>query len=81
MGRVIELKGDANDEGRLEGDVILRLDADDELIRARCTLRPDDYMKAHDAHGRLRPVSLRGTLVRTGRTYTLGNPRDLNVIE
>jgi hypothetical protein len=81
VGRVVELKGDANDQGRLEGEVILRLDADDELIRARCTLGPADYMKAHDAHGRQRPVSVRGRLVRTGRTYTLGDPRDLNVIE
>jgi hypothetical protein len=81
VGRVIELKGDANNDGRLEGEVILRLDADEELIRARCTLGPDDYMKAHDAHGRLRPVSVRGRLVRTGRTYTLGDPRDLNVID
>ena len=81
MGRVVELKGDVNDDGRLEGDVILRLDADDELIRARCTLGPADYMKAHDAHGRQRPVSVRGRLVRTGRMYTLGDPRDLNVIE
>jgi hypothetical protein len=80
VGRVVELKGDVNDEGRLEGEVILRLEADDELIRARCSLGPDDYMKAHDAHGRQRPVSVRGRLVRAGRTYTLADPRDLNVI-
>ena len=32
VGRVVELKGDTSDEGRLEGEVILRLDADEELM-------------------------------------------------
>lgn len=81
VGRVVELSGDVNDAGGLEGDVVLRLDADEELIRARCTLGPEDYMKAHDAHGRQRHVSVRGKLVRTGRKYTLLDPKDLNVIE
>jgi hypothetical protein len=81
VGRVVELKGDANDDGRLEGEAILRLEADDELIRARCTLGPEDYMKAHDAHGRQRPVSVYGRLARAGRMYTLEDPRDLKVIE
>jgi hypothetical protein len=81
VGHVVELKGDVNDEGRLEGDVVLRLDADEELIRARCWLGPDDYLKAHDAHGRQRPVSVHGRLTRAGRTYTLEDPRDLKAIE
>ena len=37
---------DANDDGRLAGDILLRLEADEELIWARCTLGPEDYMKA-----------------------------------
>lgn len=81
VGHVVELKGDANDDGRLEGEVILRLDADEELIRARCWLGPDDYRKAHEAHGRQRPISVHGRLMRAGRTYTLDDPRDVNVIE
>lgn len=81
VGRVIELSGDVNDAGQLEGDVVLRLDADEELIRARCTLGHEDYMLALDAHGRQRHVSVRGKLVRAGRKYTLVDPRDLNVIE
>lgn len=81
VGRVVELKGDVNDTGRLEGEVILRLDADDELIRARCSLGPEDYMKALNAHGRQRPMSVHGRLARAGRTYTLEDPRGLNVIE
>jgi hypothetical protein len=81
VGRVVELKGDVNDEGQLEGEVILRLDADEELIRARCWLGPADYRKALDAHGRQRPVSVHGRLARAGRTLGLEEPRDLNVIE
>lgn len=81
VGRVVELKGDVNADGRLEGEVVLRLDADDELIRARCWLGPDDYMKALVAHGRQRPVSLHGRLTRAGRSYTLEEPSDLNMIE
>lgn len=81
VGRVVELKGDVNVEGRLEGEVVLRLDADDELIRARCSLSPDDYRRALDAHGRQRPVSLRGKLTRVGRGYALEEPSGLNVIE
>jgi len=42
---------------------------------------PEDYMKAHDAHGRQRPVSVYGRLARAGRMYTLEDPRDLKVIE
>jgi hypothetical protein len=38
-------------------------------------------MKAHDAHGRQRPVSVYGRLARAGRMYTLEDPRDLKVIE
>ncbi|MEZ4300604.1 MAG: hypothetical protein R3B70_37045 [Polyangiaceae bacterium] len=81
VGRVVELSGDANDAGQLEGDVVLRLDEGEELVRARCTLGPDDYLLAHDAHGRQRHVSVRGKLVHSGRKYTLVDPRDLKVIE
>jgi hypothetical protein len=61
--------------------VVLRLDADEELIRARCWLGPDDYLKAHDAHGRQRPVSVHGRLTRAGRSHVLEEPSGLNVIE
>jgi hypothetical protein len=81
VGRVVELRADVNDAGKLEGEVILRLDADDELIRARCSLGPDDYRKALDAHGRQRYVSVRGKLIRTGRMYMLEDPNELKVIE
>jgi hypothetical protein len=81
VGRVVELKADEDEHGRLEGEVILRLDADDELIRARCSLGPEDYMKAHDAHGRQRYLTVRGRLVRAGRMYVLEDPKEIRVIE
>ena len=81
VGRVVELRAEVNDRGRLEGEAILRLDADDELIRARCSLGPDDYGKALDAHARQRHVSVRGRLLRAGRTYLLEDPKEVRVIE
>ncbi|MBK9260502.1 MAG: hypothetical protein IPM54_11810 [Polyangiaceae bacterium] len=81
VGRVVELRADVNDAGKLEGEVILRLDADDELIRARCSLGPDDYRKALDAHGRQRHVSVRGRLMRAGRTYALEGVYEFKIIE
>lgn len=81
VGRIVELKADVDESGSLEGEVILRIEAGDELVRARCALGPDDYRKALDAHARQRYVSVRGQLVRTGRTNTLENPKNLNVIE
>ena len=41
---------------------------------------PEDYIKAHEAHGMQRPVSVHGRLTRAGRSYALENPTDLNVI-
>lgn len=81
VGRVRELKGEPNADGRLEGEAVLRLDVEDELIHARCALGPDDYDRAIVAHREQKHVAVRGVLRRTGRTYALDQPRELRVIE
>lgn len=81
VGRVLELSGDVNNEGQLEGDAVLLFPVDEELIRARCTLGPEDYLKAHDAHGRQRYVSVHGKLIHAGRKYTLVETKDLKIID
>ncbi len=77
----LELSGDVNNEGQLEGDAVLLFPVDEELIRARCTLGPADYLKAHDAHGRQRYVSVHGKLIHAGRKYTLVETKDLKIID
>ena len=81
VGRVLELSGDVNDAGALEGDVVLLCAVDEELLRVRCTLGPDDYLKALDAHRRQRHVSVHGRLVRSGRRQALVEPKDVRIIE
>lgn len=81
LGRVVELKGEPNDDGDLEGEAVLRLDVEEDLIRVRCVLNAANYQRAIDAHKTQRHVALRGTLRRTGRTLTLENPAELRIIE
>ncbi len=80
VGTVIELSGTPNLDGQLEGDVVLQVQADDQLLRVRVTLGPDDYRRAGEAHFEQLYVSVRGILHRGRRSHQLENPSDFVVL-
>ncbi|AKT37192.1 hypothetical protein [Chondromyces crocatus] len=80
VGKVIELRGEANEHGALEGEVVLLLQVGEELIRTRCTLDPTGYEKAIEAHKRQRYLSLRGLLQRRPKSSTIEKPADIQML-
>lgn len=80
VGKVIELSGTSNPAGDLEGDVVLQVQTDDQLLKVRVTLDPDAYREAGLAHFEQRYVSVRGQLHRGRRTHVLGNPSEFAVL-
>lgn len=80
VARVVELRGEANDDGLLEGEVALLMQVGEELIRARCALEPEGYQAAIDAHREQRYLSLRGVLKRRPKSSTIEEPADVQVL-
>jgi hypothetical protein len=62
VGLVHSLYGDPDEQGRVRGDVQLLIFNQEEPIRARVNLNPDDYHTAWEAHGVGGYVSLNGKL-------------------
>ncbi len=62
FGRVVTLNGQPGDDGRMQGEITLALLHDEEILRARADLSPDDYQKAVDAHREAEPVKFLGIL-------------------
>ncbi|MFZ5891859.1 MAG: hypothetical protein ACOY0T_12460 [Myxococcota bacterium] len=50
VGSVLELSGAAGASGRVEGEVTFWILHDEQILKARATLSPDDYRTAADAH-------------------------------
>jgi hypothetical protein len=80
VGKVIELSGAPNPTGGLEGDVILLVQTDDQLLEVRVTLGPEAYREAGVAHFEQRYLSVRGQLHRGRRAHVLENPSELTVL-
>jgi len=80
VGKVVELSGAPNSAGQLEGDVILQVQADDQLLKVRVTLAPDAYAHAGAAHLAQQYVSVHGQLHRGRRIHGLKNPTDFTVL-
>lgn len=80
VGKVIELSGAPNPTGELEGDVVLQVQIDDQLLKVRVTLEPDAYREAGIAHFEQRYVSVRGQLHRGRRTHLLRSPGEFTVL-
>ena len=59
---VDELKGNENDEGHREGDVIIRFFDGERTVKARAQLNADQYAEAVRAHTPSRPIWIRGRL-------------------
>lgn len=80
VGKVVELSGSPNITGQLEGDVVLQVQADDQLLKVRITLGPDDYANAGTAHLHQQYVSVHGQLHRGRRTHALKNAANFTVL-
>jgi len=78
FGTVVELAGEPGPDGP-QGEVVLQLLVDEELVRARATLGPQDYRNAGQAHLAQSIVSAFGTLRRGPRRHRLEDPRSLAV--
>ncbi|QDT56701.1 hypothetical protein Pan44_47580 [Caulifigura coniformis] len=71
LGFVETLDGRPNEFGLPEGPVALRLSTSDGEIRARIYLPHMDHALAAEAYLKNQPVTLDGTLVRSGRFYEI----------
>lgn len=64
---------------RMQKDVIIQLQDEDESIKARVVLRSEDYGKAGLAYLRNIPIQVLGTLQRQARNYQLIFDQRFNV--
>lgn len=80
VGTVVELSGSPSPSGQLEGDVVLQVQVDDQLLKVRVNLDADDYRRAVEAHLHQRFVSVRGVLHRGRRAHHLAEARDFAVL-
>jgi hypothetical protein len=80
VGKVIELSGAPNPSGELEGEVLLQIQVDDQLLKARVLLGTSEYRLAGTAHLEQRYVSVRGLLHRGRRAHVLREPADFMIL-
>jgi hypothetical protein len=81
VGRVVELHGEDNADGALEGDVLLVVQVGEELVRTRVALTAVEYKVAMQAHVEQRYLRVRGELHRQTKTASIEKPSDVQVIE
>ncbi|HEU4410456.1 MAG TPA: hypothetical protein VFS43_34695 [Polyangiaceae bacterium] len=81
VGRVVELSGGPDVSGALEGEVVLQAQHDDELLRVRVALGPEEYRHAVQAHLAQQFVSVRGVLRRGRRVHQLDNPGAFTIVD
>ena len=71
VGLVDSLHGDPDASGAMQGEVQLSILNQEETIKARVTLGPDDYQTALRIHGVAGYVSLEGVLIRGNRLHRI----------
>jgi hypothetical protein len=81
VGRVVELSGGPDVSGALEGEVVLQAQRDDELLRVRVALGPEEYRHAVRAHLEQRFVSVRGVLRRGRPVHQLDQASAFKVVD
>jgi hypothetical protein len=81
FGKVVTLNGQASDDGRMQGETTLALLYDEEILKARADLSPDDYQKAVDAHRKAEPVKFWGVLHLGRRIHRVTEIRDFSGLQ
>jgi hypothetical protein len=74
---VDELRGAESDSGAREGEVILKILDDEELIRAKANLTREQYQIAYELHNPTRPLFIVGQLYRGPRMSRLTQIREM----
>ncbi|MCP3165039.1 hypothetical protein [Myxococcus qinghaiensis] len=69
VGQVSELMGAPGEQGAVEGPVVLQVQVEDELLKARVMLGAVEYRQAAAAHLEQRYVTVRGVLRRGPRIH------------
>jgi hypothetical protein len=80
IGIVDNMGGQLSHEDRVQGDITLRFEYYDEILRAKITLDSERYQMAHKAHGIGDFVRVVGTLKRRAKIHVIENIKDLTVI-
>jgi hypothetical protein len=74
------LNGDAGEDGRRSGEVIVRAISNDESIKARIFLSADEYKIADEAHMTNALVSFSGVLQRQRRLNIIKNVSNFSLV-
>jgi hypothetical protein len=77
-GFVVKLAREGADADA-EGNITLKAYVDDQLVAIRAKLEPADYRSAIEAHEKVHPVRVSGTLERVGQRWKLSNPNLIHV--
>lgn len=80
VGQVETLNGSLNTDGRRHGEVVLDLLFENELVRTRVELSPDQYADADEAHMSGSPVIVKGELHRGRRLHRLSNVTQFKLV-
>src|SRR5262249_24460302 len=81
FGKVMTLSGRPGEDGRMQGETMLALFRDEEILKARGDLSPDDYQKAVEAHRKAEPVKFWGVLHLGRRIHRVTEISGFSVIE
>ena len=71
VGKVDALQGEPGPDGRMQGEVVLLAPVEEEMLKMRLDLGPEDYAAACDAHKDGLYVSVRGILRQGARVHRL----------
>lgn len=80
IGRVSKLRGEANDQGLMEGDVVISFEHGGKVENARMDLNPGQYRKALQAHGNNGYVRVEGDLQERERVHLIEPVRSFRVV-
>jgi len=79
IGKIDALNGKPGVDGRPQGEVIFAFLAEDEILKAKIDLSPEDYAKACDAHKYTQFVELHGVLHRGTRIHRISDHKQFSV--
>lgn len=74
-------QGTPNDDGRMEGDVILSFIFEESHMKAKVYLRPDDYQNAVDAHKRNKNIKIVGDYIPSVRQGKITGYREFSILD
>lgn len=80
IGKVDALQGEPGPDGRVQGEIVIAAQVEDEILKIRLDLGADDYQRAGDAHLKGLYVSVRGILRRGARIHRLEGVAEFTIV-